>query len=105
MTTPERPAREFWIDLAMAHGDPYDFVSEGEPHDHPSSTNIHVIEYEPVMRLLEKALEVLDDAKKKLEVYYDQTSGEYAGGPESSRLISQIRATAERLRKFMGGQK
>lgn len=58
--------KEYWFDIATPYGDPCDYISVGKPHEHPSATNIHVIEYSEYERLLKSLIKIADMTKPDL---------------------------------------
>lgn len=70
--------RQFWLDIATPYGDPCDFIHTEDPHKAAernnthcciSATNIHVIEFAPVLKMMEKMAEAISNWKIQVEMY------------------------------------
>lgn len=55
--------------------------------------------------LIKELEAALVNANKKLGVYYDQTKGEYSGGPECSQLILSLKGSLQKLKEARGEHK
>lgn len=52
--------------------------------------------------LIKELEAALVNVNKKLGVYYDQTKGEYSGGPECSQLILSLKDSLQKLKEARG---